>query len=336
MTDSLNERFKVFISQLSSAEVIDNLELPPEFDESKRADFLVENRKAVIELKSLQSDPEYKVHTELENHKKRDEYPLFYGEMEVHKILKHFPDGDQIQAKLFYKISRSIEQSFREADKQIGATKEMLACPDAFGLLVMLNQDISVLSPELISYRVSQLLTKAESDGSLHYKNVTSVWFMLESYALRTRRGAKLLPSIVIDGPAAENQPELTRILDILQSKWAAFNGIPYTTADIRKIANSDFIRLSELDKENEPLKPRHEIWRKQYRNSPYLRSLSDDAVLNHGARLLKLMTPGFLKNGPKLPFDQMAQFMEGFTHFLEEVRFRGLDLKKMPKLEIA
>ena len=153
---------------------------------------------------------------------------------------------------------------------------------------------------------------------------------------MRTRRGAKLLPSIVIDGPAAVNQPELTRILDILQSKWAAFNGIPYTTADIRKIANSDFIRLSELDKENEPLKPRHEIWRKQYRNSPYLRSLSDDAVLNHGARLLKLMTPGFLKNGPKLPFDQMAQFMEGFTHFLEEVRFMGLDLKKMPKLEIA
>lgn len=336
MTDSLNERFKAFISQLPSAEVIDNLELPPEFDESKRADFLVENRKAVIELKSLESDPEHKVHTELENHKERDEYPLFYGEMEVHKILKHLPDGDQIQGKLFYKISRSIEQSFREADKQIGATKEMLACPDAFGILVLLNQDISVVSPELISYRVSQLLTKAEGDGSLHYKNVTSVWFMLESFALRTRKSANLLPSIVIDGPAAVNQPELTRILDILQSKWAAFNGIPYTTADIRKISDSDFIRLSELDKEHEPLKPRHEIWRKQYRNSPYLRSLSDDAVLNHGARLLKFMAPGFLKDGPKLPFDQMAQFMEGFTHFLEEVRFRGLDLKKMPKLEIA
>jgi len=332
MTDSLNERFKAFISRLPSAEVIDNLELPPEFEESKRADFLVENRKAVIELKSLESDPEHKVHTELENHRNRDDYPLFYGEMELHKILKRLPDGEQIQTKLFYKVSRSIEQSFREADKQIGATKEMLGCRDAFGLLVLLNQNISVLSPELISYRVSQLLTKTEDDSSLHYKNITSVWFLLENFALRTEKGAKLLPSIVIDGPGAVNQPELTNILAILQSKWAAFNGIPYVTADIRKISDSHFKRLSELDKDHESLLPRHEIWRKQYLNSPYLRSLSDDDVLNHGAKLLKFMTPGFLKDGPKLPFDQMAQFMEGFTHFLEEVRFRGLDLKKMPK----
>lgn len=335
MNNSLKARFKAFVSQLPSAEVIDNLELPPEFDESKRADFLVENRKAVLELKSLESDPKHKIYTELENHKNRDEYPLFYGEMEVNKILKHLPDGDQIQARLFYKVSRSIEGCFRQADKQIRTTKEMLACPDAFGLLVLLNEDISVLSPELISYRVSQLLTKREDNGSLHYKNVTSVWFMLESFAFRTIKDARLLPSIVIDGPGAVNQPELTRILDILQSRWAAFNGIPYTTGNIRKISDSDFIPLAELDKEHEPLKPRHEIWRRQYRNSPYLRSLCDDAVLNHGARLLEFMAPGFLKDGPRLPFDQMAQFMEGFTHFLEEVRFRGLDLKKMPKPEI-
>jgi hypothetical protein len=336
MTDSLNERFKAFIAQLPSAEVIDNLELPAEFDDSKRADFLIENRKAVIELKSLESDPEHKVHTELENHQKRDEYPLFYGEMELYKILKHLPDGEQIEKKLFYKVTRSIEQSFREADKQIGATKEVLGCPNAFGLLVLLNQGVSVLSPEVISYRVSQLLTKVEDDGSPHYKHVTSVWFMLENFALKTKKGAKALPSIVIDGPTAVNQPELSKILVLLQSKWAAFNGIPFTTADIRKISDSDFIRLSELDKEHQPLKPRHELWRKQYRNNPYLTSLSDDAVLMHGARLLSFMAPGFLKNGPKLPFDQMAQFMEGFTHFLEEAHSRGLDMKKMTKIKLA
>lgn len=336
MTDSLNERFKKFISQLPSAEVIDALELSSEFDRSKRADFLIEKRKVVIELKSLESDPEHKVHAELEDHKEKAEYPLFYGEMEVYKILKHLPDGKRIQEKLLYKISRSIEQSFREADKQIGATKEILSCPDAFGLLVLLNQDISVLSPELISYRVSQLLTKVEDDGSHHYKNITSVWFILENFALKTRKGAKYLPSIVIEGPTAVNQPELTKILDMLQSKWAAFNGVPYATANIRKISDSDFIRLSELDKEHQPLKPRHELWRKQYRNWPYLRSLSDDAVLMHGVRLLNLMAPGFLKDGTRLPFDQMAQFMKGFTHFLEEAYFRELDMKKMPKIKLA
>jgi len=336
MTDSLNQRFKAFISQLPSAEVIDDLGLAPEFDESKRADFLVENRKAIIEIKSLKSDPEHKIHNELEKHEERDEYPLFYGKMELDKVLKHLPDGDEIQKKLFYKISRSIEQSFRDADKQIRATREILGCPDSIGLLVLLNENISVLSPEVISYRVSQLLAKIDDDGSPHYKNITSAWFILENFSLKTRKGDKVFPSIVIDGPAAVNQPELTRILNILQSKWAAFNGVPCITANIRKISDLDFIRLSELDKKHEPLKPRQEIWREQYRNTPYLRSLSDDAVLNHGAKLLRFMAPGFLKAGPKLPFDQMTQYLEGFTHFLGEVRFRGLDLKKMPKIEIA
>ncbi len=336
MSNSLNERFKAFIAQLPSAEVIDDLDLPIEFDESKRADFLVENRKAVIELKSLETDPEYKVHEELKNHQRREEYPLFYGDMEIEKVLKHLPDGEQVKAKLFYKLSRSIEQSFREAEKQIAATKEILSCPDSFGLLVLLNQDISILSPELVSYRLRQLLTKTDGDGTPHYKNVTSVWFVLENFFLKSGKATKFLPSIVIDGAAAVDQPELTKILDILQSGWAAFNGVPFATADIREISDSHFVPLSELEKENKPLKPRHEIWRMQYRSRPYLRSLSDEDVLNHGARLIKLMATGFLKDDPKISFDQMAQSMEGFTHFLEEARFRGLDMKKMPKLDIA
>ena len=336
MPRSLNERFKIFVSQLPSVEVIDDLDLPSAFDEEKRADFLVENRKVVIELKSLESDPEYKIHAELENHRKREEYPLFYGELELYKVLKHLPDGEQIQERLFYKISRSIEQSFREADKQIGATKEILGCRNAYGLLVLLNEDVSVLSPETISYRVSQLLTKMDDNGGIHYKNITSVWFILENYSLRMKKGAKLLPSIVIDGPGAVDQMEFSQILDMLQSQWAAFNNIPYIAADVKKISDSSFIRLSELEKDHQQLKPRHELWRQQYRNNPYLRSLSDDDVLVHGAKLLRLMAPNFLKGGPKIPFDKMAQFMEGWTHFLEEVIFRGLDLKKMPKVEFA
>jgi hypothetical protein len=102
------------------------------------------------------------------------------------------------------------------------------------------------------------------------------------------------------------------------------------------KITDSDFIRLSELEKEDQDRMPRHELWRKQYRNKRYLNTLSDEAVLVHGAKLLSFMTPHFLKDGQKLPFEQVAQFMEGWTHFLEEAKIRGLDLKKMPKLKLA
>ncbi len=334
MTAKLNDRFKKFLSQLPLAEAIDDLRLSTEFDESKRADFLIENRKAIIEIKSLESDPKYKINTELKRHRERDEYPLFYGEWELDKILKHLPDGEQIHKKLFEKISRSIEQSFRKADKQILATKNIFNCPDSIGILVLLNEDISVLSPEVISYRVSQLLTKTDDDGSLHYKSITSVWFILESFSLKTRKGDKLLPSIVIDGPSAAERPELANILNVLQSNWAAFNGVPYVTANMGKIVDSAFIRRSKLEKEHQQFMPRSELWRKQYRNNPYLKSLSDDAVLTHGARLLSFMTPNFLKNGSRIPFDQMAQFMEGWAHFLEEISIRGIDMKKMKSFQ--
>jgi hypothetical protein len=190
--------------------VIDDLDLPSDFDKKKRADFLIKNRKVIIELKSLESDPEYKIHDELKNHQKRDEYPLFYGELEIHKVLKHLPDGKKINKKIFYKIARSIENSFRKADKQIEATKKMFSCHDSFGLLVLLNENIKVLSPEMIAHRVSQLLTKTDNDGQIHYRNITSVWFIPENYSLKTKKGYRLLPSIVIDGPSADNQIEFS------------------------------------------------------------------------------------------------------------------------------
>lgn len=336
MASSIKERFKAFISQLPSAEVIDDLDLPSEFDDEKRADFLIENRRTIIELKTLESDPEYKVHNELNNHKERDEYPLFYGELELNKVLKHLPDGTEINKKIFYKISRSVEKAFRKADKQIGATKEILGCENSFGLLVFLNEDIEVLSPETIAYRVSELLAKTESNGQVHYKNITSVWFILENYTLKTKGGSKLLPSIMIDGPGAVDQNEFSQVLDKLQRMWASFNNVPIVTADIKKIDDTKFIPISKLEAEHQRALPRHELWRKHYRKSPYLRTLSDEDVLKHGSRLVGFMTPHFIKGGHKIPFDKMTQFMEGWTHFLEEIKFRGLDLKQMPKENLA
>jgi hypothetical protein len=114
------------------------------------------------------------------------------------------------------------------------------------------------------------------------------------------------------------------------------FNGIPCVAGKASRVEDSDFISISKLEKENQDRMPRHDWWRKQYRNNRYLDSLSDEALLSHGSRLLSVMTPHFLKDGYKLPFEQVAQLMEGWTHFLEEAKIRGLDLKKMPKPRLA
>lgn len=40
-------------------------------------------------------------------------------------------------------------------------------------------------------------------------------------------------------------------------------------------------------------------------------------------------MTPHFLKNGPRSTKEEMGQYMERFTHLLQEVKHRGLDMRK-------
>ena len=325
---SLNNRFHKFMSQLPFVEAIDDMNLSPDYNDYKRADYFVEDRKVVIEVKMLESDPEYKVHDELKKHKDREEYPLYYWDVEVQDILKYLPDGEEIKKRLFYRICRSIEQSFREADKQIRDSKVVFNCPDSIGVLVLLNEDISVLSPEVMSNRISQMLTKTDKDGTLHYKNVYSCWLIIENYFLKANTTSKMLPSIIIDGPKAEEQPVLAQVFNKLQRKWADYSGVPLFKADIEKIIDTQFARLSDYEEKDKNYLVRHEIWRRMYRGHRYLSTLSDDAVLNHGAKLAYYMKPHFLKDGKKIPYKQMAQFMEGWTHFLEEAKIRGLNLK--------
>lgn len=330
MPDSLKRRFGDFIISLPHSENVDDLEIPAKFRDKKRADYLIENRKVVIEQKSLDADPEYKIHEKIDDLRERDEYPLTYGKLEFQKILKYFPDRDQINEKLFYLVSRRIEKVFRSADKQIKSTKEIFACNNASGLLVLLNESIDALSPEIVSYRVSQLLTKKDSEGEYRYPHITSVWLICENYTYRSARNSKMMPCIIVDGPTCENYENLDLIHENLQKAWASFNRIPFIDGTQSRITDSDFVALSSFKKEHKKHLSRHEVWRKNYRRDPYLRSLSDEAVLQHGARILNLMKPHFLKGEKKHPYEVMAQFMEGWTHFLEESEIGSLDLRKM------
>ena len=333
MAPTLNERFNDFLDNLPIAKTIDSLIIPEKFSKFKRSDYLIGKGDAFIEVKSLETDPEHKAHKELEKHENRDEYPLFYGQMEMSKILKHLPDGEKINKKIYYKISRSIEQSFRDADKQLKDSKTIFGYPDAAGILVLLNENINIFTPETIFYRINNMLTKKDDNKTPHYRNIAAVWLIAENFSINISDSKKSLPLLVIEGPMADSYPKLDRILKALQVNWANYNGVPLIKADAKNINDLDFVQLADEDEEK-PLK-RQDMWRKQYRDYPYLRQLPDESVLSRGAEILSHMTPHFLKNGKRLPFHLVAKLMEEWTHFLEEVQIRGLDLKKLPKINI-
>jgi len=77
---------------------------------------------------------------------------------------------------------------------------------------------------------------------------------------------------------------------------------------------------------------PRHELWRKQYRNRRYLNSLSDEAVLAHGAKLSSFMAPHFLKDGYRLPLKKSRNLWKDGLISWKEAKNQGIRFKKNAK----
>lgn len=227
----LVQRFKAFLASREGAENIDVLPLPEGATDSKKADYFLGDRRVTIELKSLEADPEYKAGEVVEKHRDEEGFPIVYGTVPSHTIIEAFPNGKEVEAEIFQKIMRSVEEAFRSADRQILATKNIFAAPESAGLLIILNQDIGILSPQAIAAKVSEMLLKKNGDDSLRYPNVAAVLLISESHSISSTHGAELLPCLTISGPTYDKFLLLDVFLHQLQKEWAAANGIPFINA---------------------------------------------------------------------------------------------------------
>jgi hypothetical protein len=97
---TLEERFKLSLSRLENAEDIDALGLKTDKKGNRIADYLLFGREAILELKTLVEDAEHKVEATLDPHRNREDFPVFYGKVELDKILAYLPDGKDINEQV--------------------------------------------------------------------------------------------------------------------------------------------------------------------------------------------------------------------------------------------
>ena len=152
---SLEDRFKAFLSQLKNAENIDEALSDTELADGKRADFLLDGRRIVLELKSLEVDPEYKVEERLAPHRKRSEFPVFYWGADLNEMLSHLPDGEVIRREIAHAVTRSVQGALEKADDQIEAAKRALGLENSCGAVAILNERLGILTPELVAGKAS-------------------------------------------------------------------------------------------------------------------------------------------------------------------------------------
>lgn len=328
---SLEVRFKSFLSQLNNSESIDDCLADTEFIDKKRADFLLDGRRIVLEIKSLETDPEYKIQDRLAPYRKRSEFPLFFWPADLNEILSYLPDGQDIRREIAHAVTRSVQGALEKADDQIEGTMQALGLKNSCGAVAILNEKVSIIAPELVIGKANQMLLKTR-DGSVRYKHIAYVWSISESHRLATTKKTEFLPLILLEGPTADAYIKAGEYLNSLQSKWAQFEGMP--TVSLDRLMNFDGLtfqkRMGKSTKDEKKLLVRHELLRQEYRMHPYLRSLSEDEFLQHAVYVLSVMTPHFLIGGKKLPMAKMAKIMTQWTHILEEAEYRRLDMKKI------
>lgn len=325
---NLEGRFKVFLGEFEGAESIDDLTLTPEQQRANKADYFFEGRSIVGELKALYTDTAPKVEAILAPHRERPEWPIFYGEQELQKILRHLPDRDELNAKIIQAITDSIERVVEKANRQIRDTKETFGLPEVGGLLIILNDVVDMLSPELVTYRVRRSLNKRTPDGELRFPHVSAVLLIGGTHYTQMTPTLKGIPTLLMPNtvPEAGKVEEFVRALN---SKWASFEGTPLFHVDTETLPDLKFSKFS--DDAREPPRPltRQDSWSIEYHLSPYLRPLSEEKFLEFGERVFEELSSRMIKGAPKTPKEEMLPLMMRWSHFLDEVKYRGLDMRK-------
>ena len=329
---SFEDRFQDFLDQLDGAESIDDSLSDTELSHGKRADFLLDQRRIVLEVKSLEADPEYKIKERLAPHQERPEFPIFFWKADLNEILPYLPDGEEIRRQIFHAVTRAVQGALEKADDQIAATKTALNLEHACGVVAILNEEVGILAPDLVTAKASEMLLKTK-DNDIRYKHIAYVWIISESHILVSKDGSEHLPvMILLEGPVVDDYATAGEYLDSALLKWTEFEG--YQSLSWGRIQNFDGLKFkkqaAELKDDEKRLPVRHEMWRRAYRRRPYLRSLSETEFLEYFAEITTTMMPHFLIGGQKLPHAKVAELMERWTHILEEAEYRRLDVRKL------
>ena len=154
---------------LPSVEGIDFIPLERNEKQSKKADYFGMGRKIIFEQKCINQEQSDKIQSELEKYIDDENYPLFYGKRDFNLVIDKIPNNEEIKRKVFSQITKLLESYLSQSNKQIASTRVTFDVPNSLGILIILNEKVKVLSPEVVESRLQErmLEKKVEITGSI-------------------------------------------------------------------------------------------------------------------------------------------------------------------------
>lgn len=226
MPDSLEHRFSEFLKGLPDSEWLD----APEFSfpsGNRKADFLLRGRKVIAELKTVTTDQRPRVDRRLDKHLE-DTGIVVFGTIASTRLFNDPAESDKFHHKIIREITRNTEEMCRSANDQIMQTSQYLGI-NATGLLVILNESISVLDPGVVAYRVCEYLNKKP-------RSIDYCLLVFESHEVSNGDGRQNQMLLIAACRTAEHLAD--GYIDHLMQRWAEHNSSQYIrqqTADSRQ-----------------------------------------------------------------------------------------------------
>lgn len=313
-----------FLEKRPGSENIDKLTLTPIQRSSEKADFFLNNRAVVCEVKKLQSDTKAKIDRILEPVLADKNAPVFYGEWPLEKILKHYPNGEQIRREVFDAVTSAVQTFVRKANRQIRTTKEVFGLAQAGGVLVVVNDLVEVLSPDVLAYKMDELFRKRTPSGHFQFPEIEGVWILSETHVVEVSLGRKAIPGIIM---VRQEGSFVAQLVDGLPKEWAKAHGMPYLEMNPELAGTVTFESTTGAPEPKEKIS-RQELWERQYRAQPYLRRHTEAELKHYFDLVLRGMTPGFLKGASHEDQALCNQLLERWTHLLLEIKERGIDMR--------
>ncbi len=153
----------------------------------KSADYLALNRRVIIEQKSLDIDPDYKLpeffekHTSIGNAVDGDLTSLSH-------LLRRLPEGTKLGIDLYRSLTKGLDDIISHADKQTRDTRKTFLIPEAIGLVVILNDSAPTLEPDTVTIKAAEMLRKLTSTNELRYPENHVVILISEAHQSRRTR----------------------------------------------------------------------------------------------------------------------------------------------------
>jgi hypothetical protein len=210
---------------MSGFESVDNL-LAGSRETRKRADYLLRDRRVIVEQKVLQVDQDHRPQQFI-NRLIEQRRILFFGRLSTDTIFNKLPDGQELKREMFLSMTKGFEDDVAAADKQTRDTRAIFSIPDAAGIVVILNQGASALPPDLLGFGLNHVLNKRREDGSLRYVHNDGVVVISGTHVVPDSNGRPGMPCFATYAPHGRLQDAVAGFSEALLRGWASFNNLP-------------------------------------------------------------------------------------------------------------